>query len=379
MVSENTIVRSRKIRIYPDKENKVLFEQYLNQSRYWYNQTIEYLKQKGTKASFYEIRKIIQNQNQPDWAYECPQRIREHAIKNACNAVKNAKIKYMKQGGFNKVKFRSRKRPKQSFGFDKQSLGSNFIFRGKYRIHFTSKERCYADHEGTRIIKENDRWFLILPQERNAKIAENQGLGIVALDPGIRTFQTYYSVFSHGKIGNNAFTRIFRLCKVLDKLQAKISKSKRKYNLIKASKRLRWKIKDLIKDIHYKTASFLVNNFSVILIPTFKTSQMIGKLRSKTARMMATLAHYSFKQFLKTKAEEYGCEVIEVNEAYTSKTCSYCGTINKIGSKNILKCSNCEVEVDRDLNGSRGIFLRELAASPKMFEEHLAIQLNSYI
>jgi len=56
--------------------------------------------------------------------------------------------------------------------------------------------------------------------------------------------------------------------------------------------------------------------------------------------------------------------VIEVNEAYTSKTCSYCGNIQNIGSKKVMKCLSCGATVDRDLNGARGIYLRALAASP---------------
>jgi len=55
--------------------------------------------------------------------------------------------------------------------------------------------------------------------------------------------------------------------------------------------------------------------------------------------------------------------VIEVSEAYTSKTCSYCGKMHKIGSKKRMKCS-CGADIDRDLNGARGIFLRALAVTP---------------
>jgi hypothetical protein len=46
-----------------------------------------------------------------------------------------------------------------------------------------------------------------------------------------------------------------------------------------------------------------------------------------------TFAHYRFKQYLKDRGQQAMCEVIEVSEAYTSKTCPYCGTQHKIGSK----------------------------------------------
>jgi putative transposase len=165
----------------------------------------------------------------------------------------------------------------------------------------------------------------------------------------------------HGKIGEGDFKKIFRLCLGLDKLNSKMTKAKsrQKRNMKKASARLRWKIYDLIDELHKKTASFLVTRFDKIFIPTFETSQMVTKLTSKTARSMLSFAHFRFKSFLKAKAEEYSCEVMDCNEAYTSKTCSYCGKIHNIGSKKVMRC-DCGANVDRDGNGARGIFLRAL-------------------
>ena len=71
----------------------------------------------------------------PEWAFNSPQRIREWAMSDACMAVKNAKLKYIKQGQFNEVSFRSKKDVKQSFGFDMKSLNDATLFREKqYRI-----------------------------------------------------------------------------------------------------------------------------------------------------------------------------------------------------------------------------------------------------
>ena len=146
---------------------------------------------------------------------------------------------------------------------------------------------------------------------------------------------------------------------------SQISKAKcrQKRRLKQAAERMRWRIWDLINELHKKVANFLVRTFNRIFIPTFETSQMVTKLASSTSRNMLTFAHYRFKQYLKDRGQQAMCEVIEVSEAYTSKTCSYCGTQHKIGSKKRMKCS-CGADVDRDLNGARGIFLRALAVTP---------------
>ena len=88
------------------------------------------------------------------------------------------------------------------------------------------------------------------------------------------------------------------------------------------------------------------------------------KIQSKTARMMLSFKHYEFKQRLKWKAWQRGSMVVDVNEAYTSKTVSWTGEINyKLGSGKIVSDGN-GFRMDRDINGARGIFLRALGDSP---------------
>lgn len=362
--SGNTLAKSKKIRIYPKNEDIIRFKKYFGLTRYWFNKTVDYLKNPETKANFFEVRSIIQKQDHPEWAFDSPQRIREHAIKDAVEAVKNAKMKSKKTNKFQEVHFRSRKEPKQRFGFDKISINNEKCFGKNNQVRFYSTEDINVDLEGTEIVRESGRYFVIIPVKSSIKIPENQRLGAVALDPGVRTFQTYYSQYSHGKIGSNDFARIFRLCYRLDSIQSKMATAdgRSRRRLKKAAERIRWKIKDLIGEIHHKTANFLVKNFDVIYLPTFETSQMVTKLHSKVARSMLTWAHYRFKQFLKFKAKEYSSSVVDVNEAYTSKTCSYCGNIQNIGSKKIMKCKHCGISVDRDLNGARGIFLKNSGA-----------------
>ena len=81
---------------------------------------------------------------------------------------------------------------------------------------------------------------------------------------------------------------------------------------------------------------------------------------------MLTLSHYRFKQHLKAKAKEVGAIVIDVNEAYTSKTVSWTGHLVKnLGGAKVIK-DTAGNKMDRDLNGARGIFLRALGDSPAL-------------
>ena len=135
---ESTVVRSKKIRIYP--KNRHTARKYLGLSRWWYNRTINYLRQEGTKASLYDVRKVVQK------GMDCPQRIREHAMSDACNAVKNAKAKCLKTGKFQQVSFRAKRDPIQSFGFDKVSLNQDVVFGSKkFKMEFEASEPFHTD------------------------------------------------------------------------------------------------------------------------------------------------------------------------------------------------------------------------------------------
>ena len=58
---------------------------------------------------------------------------------------------------------------------------------------------------------------------------------------------------------------------------------------------------------------------------------------------------------LLNKCKEYGSELIEVTEEYTSKTCTNCGTQSIKYSANRVKECNCGYRIDRDINGARNM------------------------
>ncbi len=84
------------------------------------------------------------------------------------------------------------------------------------------------------------------------------------------------------------------------------------------------------------------------------------KLKSKSVRMMCTWYHYAFRELIKAKAALFPwCSVIEVNEAYTSKTCEECGHIHKelVFNKKFFDCPECEHVADCDFHSSKNILL----------------------
>ena len=99
---------------------------------------------------------------------------------------------------------------------------------------------------------------------------------------------------------------------------------------------LEWYEKSNICKVKYikKSVAFFTHEFDAIIIPPFEVSNMVNRktrnITRKTVHKMLCWAHYQFRQRLVAKAEELGVHVIIQNEAYTSKTCSCCGSVQKI-------------------------------------------------
>jgi putative transposase len=367
--------KSKKIRIFLSPEQKALLKQWFGVSRYVYNTTIKLLQKPGTKADWKAIKTGIL-QSLREWAKAVPYQIKSIAIKDACQAVKKAKADFKKTGKICRCQFRSRKDTKQSLYIPKSAIKETGIYHtilGQSKL----KEALPKGFSDGRLTLAYGEYYLIVSEEVQPHRTDNQGR-VVALDPGVRTFMTFFSESAYGWLGNDCNLQIQKLCFKLDKLISKMSKapSAQKKRFKKAADRLKSKIQHLVKELHHKTARFLVDNFDAILLPSFESSQMVSKscrqLRSKTVRQMLTLSHYQFKKHLEWKAWESGkVALTDINEAYTSKTVSWTGEVKKIGGSRVIKDAdgNC---MNRDLNGARGIFLRALVDTPWL-SSHLAV------
>jgi putative transposase len=365
---ESTVKKSRKIRIFLTAAQKQLIKQWFGVSRLVYNTTIKLLQDGVIKANWKVIKTGILN-SLPDFCKDVPYQIKSMAIKDACKSVSNAKKKLIDGGGISKCRFRSRKDPVQSSYIPKSAVSQKGIY------HTILGEAIFSEvlpaiFGDCRLVLAYGDYYLTMPEDAPRLLTDNQGR-VVALDPGIRTFQTFLSENRFGEIGTAANIVIQKLCFKLDALISKITKAKckQKKRLKLAANRLRGKIKNLVSELQKKTARFLVNNFDIILLPAFETSQMSKKakrrIRSKSVRQMLTLSHYKFKQFLKHKAFENCKLVIDVNEAYTSKTVSWTGEIvHNLGGAKVIKSKLTGLSMSRDLNGARGIFLRAVVDTP---------------
>ena len=211
----------------------------------------------------------------------------------------------------------------------------------------------------TRLKKENNNWFLCVPYdvEGTDNVIKER---TCALDPGIRKFQVIYSEDQVISIEPDK-KKVKRIYSILDKFQELRDKkliTRKKYDKKRCSTQA--KLSNLVDEMHYKTISYLTKNYTSILLPSFETQEMVKskKLHRKVKRDMMNFCFYKFKQRLQHKCSIIKhCSAKIVNEAYTSQTCGYCGNLNKTSDENI-HCNKCFNVFDRDVNGSRNIYIK---------------------
>ncbi len=238
----------------------------------------------------------------------------------------------------------------------------------------------------TKIIKTRDNKFYVIvldPVEEKPKNPEK--IEFASMDPGEKIFQVLYDSFGNVIKFAEGETRsasdenvrdgvLYKACKRLDELRSQLDKaktSKEKYRLRQSLIKQRARIRNLKLDLHRKVAKFICENYNMVLLPEFNISNMVKKdqrnIKSKTVRNMLTLSHYSFKNLLRAKVREYSdTEVIIVNESFTTKVCTRCGHVKNgkvCGSDRIFKCNQCNLQIDRDCNGSRNIMLKYFSDS----------------
>lgn len=257
-------------------------------------------------------------------------------------------------------------------------------------------------------------YYFIVVFESKEKIIKDRK-EVVALDPGEKIMNYFYSNELSGKLGDNMRIMILKWQRQIKKYQSILDKNKNKQgNKIKNKKmikkkirRLYQKIKGYVNEVHKKSAKFLCENYNNILLPEFKTKPMISKnqikleyekikkipnkyeakielrklnkkikMSTNVKFVLSMQSHYKFKEYLKATAKRYRTIVHDVDESYTSQCCTMCGILSKDYDNKRVKTCMCGEKIDRDLNGSRNIYLKSICSMPGMKARLASLQCH---
>lgn len=387
---DEDILRTRNVRIYPTKNQKIILNKWLGTSRYVYNNGLNGIKNNNEKFDFYKLRnKYVTstynetpneylydlfydndkfNYHVKDWELETPKDIRAESLRDLCKAYKtclsNIKLKNIRK--FN-IGYRSKKK-NTSMVIPKTALN---IKGGKleiYKRYIKSPIRLSKDKSlknvkishDCRISKKGNEFYILIPIPQKISTKNPLFDEACGIDPGVRKFNTVYSdkVVFTVELKKDSLKKLHLK---LDNFNMLRSKKLLKESRIKRSTRKIYKRLDYcILDMHCSLINKLTKTFSKIYLPSFET-QEIGKVNrnKKTRRNLFQQKHYSYKQRFIDKCKLLkNVELVICTEEYTSKTCTQCGHLNDIGSSEIYTCVKCCNVTDRDINGSRNILIK---------------------
>ena len=265
--------QTRRIQVYPgQRTQKLAIATWLTASRWTYNLTAEIL-QSGIPAIWKPIASMVMPEVKtlhPEWD-SVPYQVKRTAVRDALPVhVQHQDLQLGTQGQtrhtateptkqFAQLSYRSRKNPRQSCYIPDDAVTEHGVYHtmlGPLRM----AEAIPAEHKECRLVQERGRYWLVVPYPAQCDIETPSGDGVVALDPGVRTFLTYFSETDCGKIGHHAFGRIQRLCHWLDDLISRTAKEphrRRRRQMRSAQVRTRQRITNLVDELHWQLVSLV--------------------------------------------------------------------------------------------------------------------------
>ena len=264
------------------------------------------------------------------------------AITEICRVFSEARDKRKRA-----PRFRTSSGPKRNLGWvpfrvcDRQLDGNAIRFLGKTYRWFGDKRRPLPEivKGGSFVEDAQGKWWVCFHVEVAADLPT--GNGEVGIDLGLKTL----AALSDGtKIENLRHVRTWA-----QKLaRAQRSGNKRRMKAIHA------RIANARRDHLHKVSARVCASNALIAIGNVNSSRLA---KTRMAKSVFDAGWSAFRNMLRYKASRHGARYVEVDEKFTTQTCSSCGTLPPERPRGIAglgirawDCSACGASHDRDVN-----------------------------
>lgn len=369
------MIRTKKVRLIPDKEQERKLFESANIARWAYNWT---LKMQIYNYRFHkkilrdnELRKHItkmKKRNKYSWLNNVSNNIPKQAVKDACKAYKNWLVGVGKNGyKTGRPRFKKKNKTKLSFYNDNVRLlvKKKTVLLEKIGWVKTSEQLPVGvKYYNPRITFDGKYWYISIGLEIDhpKSILCTEVLGI---DLGIKNL----AVVSDGRIfpNINKTKTVKNIEKRLRRLQRSVA---RKYlmnkegnrfvktcNIYRLEKKIRLLYRRLsnirTNHIHHLTTDIVKTKPCKVVIESLNIKEMMKN--RYLAKSIAEQKFFEIKRQLIYKCEELGIKLVEADRFYpSSKICNRCKykkTDFKL-SERIFYCEKCGYSADRDYNAS---------------------------
>lgn len=361
------------VRLYPTKEQEVLFKKHVGCSRFIYNYMLD-MQNKNYRAgnkfvSGFKMMKLLtplKRQEKYAWLSE----VSNTTLQISCADLANAFIRF-----FNELsaypKFKSKKLASSTFPVcstqlyfkDENLLNIQKVGKVKYKCDkqfIYGKNKC--KYTNPRVSSRNGKWILTFGMEceNQTPTLSNDSMGI---DLGIKELAVV--AFGNQKFVFHNINKSKKMRSLDGRIKHVQRSMARKYLLNKKStnnsERDRVKLRRLYakqtnirnNNLHQITHKLISMNPKRVVMEDLNVS---GMMKNKhLSKAIQEQKFYEFIRQMKYKSEWNSIEFIQADRFYpSSKTCSDCGTIKKELklSDRTYRCPVCGLEIDRDYNAA---------------------------
>ena len=367
------MLKTIKIRLYPNKTQAIQFNKLLGCYRVVYNQClnrkIESYKinketEKLTTLGHFVHHELLKDDNFT-WLREQNTKVLKQAIYDMLSAYKNF---FEQHKGF--PKFKSKHDNKQSCRFEIGAISKRNVYTN-YKLSLANiknvKFKCskkYAEY----LEKHRDcirqatlkhlpcgEYYLSILVDGSLTHQVRESNSAVGIDLGVKDFV----ITSEGEVFDNLHFKKSELDKI-KKLQKQLSRKRKGSNNRNMARirlaKLYKKIDDCKQYYLHSVSNSLIDENQVICMEDLNVKGM--SKNHKLAESILEMNFGEFRRILEYKAKWYNRQIVFVDRFYpSSKTCNHCGYVNK---QLTLKdrewvCPQCGQTISRDYNAARNI------------------------
>ena len=345
------VIRSHQIRLYPNREQRVMLAKTAGAARYCYNWGLakwDEMYKNGEGCSTCELSRLW-TKERPEWAKETFRGAQTKAFMYLGTAFSKFFKKSARRPTFHK------KGQRDSFYVDNAHAG----LKGDMRIRLPNigvvrmAEKLRFDGKILRFMvsREADKWYVSITVEMPDEAVE-ENASVVGIDVGSK----HWAVSSDGDVLDRP-KPIPKLEKRLEHAQRSLSrKQKASRNRAKARMRvarIHQRIRNVKRDAVHKFTSRIAKNHGVVCCESLCVKGM-GRSVKSIRKAVQNSCMSELRTLLAYKAAHY----VEIDRFYpSSKRCSKCGNVKaELGlSERTYRCEACGNVLDRDLNAALNI------------------------
>jgi len=354
-----------KYRLYPTPAQEKQLYTVLHICRYWYNMCLEERK----LAWELEQRSVTKGEQEKTAtryrkAFRCEEQVFSQTLQSVCDDLDKAfkaffrRAKAGEKPGYPRFKSACRF---HSFEFKQFGVGARLDGRrlklfGIGRVRIRWHRKMVGTIKKVRIVNRAGVWYACFTIEQTDPTPLPPTGCAIGIDMGVSALLTT----SEGeKVENPQWYRKAQAeLRIAQRaLQRKVKGSKRYRQAVRQVQRLHEYIANARHDFINKQVFVLVKHYDLIALEDLLIRNMVRN--PHLAKSILDSGWGYFKERLESKAANAGRQVVCVNPAYTSKTCSACGMLFEqlTLATRWVECS-CGLSLDRDHNAAINILNR---------------------